>query len=336
MGHSENINRIVPYQQNIQKMYSFEDIIGTSSVLNDSIEVAQQVSETPFNVLIHGESGTGKELLAQAIHNQYNPESPFIPINCASLPRSLIESELFGYEGGSFTGAERRGRPGKIEIAHGGTLFLDEIGEMPLEVQPILLRVLDDKKVLRIGGNRYISVDFRLIAATNKDLYQMVQTKDFRSDLYYRLSTFKISLPPLRDRGEDIIPLAQYFIKKICHKLQCPQPELSPEVSKVLKKFHWPGNIRELENVMTYAVVMAKDGVIKINNLPDELKFCSPFKNEITDSLSLREIEKVKIQEAIKYTRNKKDQAAKILGLSKTTLYRKIKEYGIEVTTFKN
>lgn len=327
----ETVGRLVPYRQETTKTYTFEDIVGSSTVLNQAIDVAKRVSDTPFNVLLNGESGTGKELFAQAIHNQYSPEGPFIPINCGSLPSSLIDSELFGYEGGAFTGAERKGRQGKIEMANGGTLFLDEIGEMPLEIQPILLRVLDDKKVMRLGGSRYIPVDFRLIAATNKDLYQMVLEKRFRSDLYYRLSTFKIELPPLRERGKDIILIARHLIEKICRKLQYHQPELSSEVCKILKEYPWPGNIRQLENAMVYAVVMTQDGIIKANNLPNELKYSNSINYENNNRMTIKEAEKIRIQEAIQYTGNNKNQVAKILGLSKTTVYRKIKEYGIEV-----
>jgi transcriptional regulator with PAS, ATPase and Fis domain len=282
-------------------------------------------------VLLNGESGTGKELFAQAIHSDSRSNGPFVAINCASIPRNLIESELFGYEGGAFTGAERKGRLGKIEAANGGTLFLDEIEDMPLEVQSALLRVLDDKKVLRISSNKYIPVDFRLIAATNKDIFQLIKEKKFRNDLYFRLSIFKLDIPPLRDRGSDILLLAGYFIYKICDKMHWKSPKLSPEVNEILTEYYWPGNVRQLENAMVHAVYMSRNGLIKVNDLPDEVKNNYSFEGSLDREIKpLREIEKAAIICALHREKNKV-KVAGLLGLSKQTLYRKIKEYGIEL-----
>lgn len=312
-------------------MYTFEDIIGLSAEINRAVETAKYVGKSEYTVLLNGESGTGKELFAQAMHSYYRLGGPFIAINCASIPRNLIESELFGYEGGAFTGAERKGRLGKIEAANGGTLFLDEIEDMPLEVQPAFLRVLDDKKVLRISSNQYTPVNFRLIAATNKDLFQMVKEKKFRNDLYFRLSIFKLDIPPLRDRGSDILFLARYFIDKICEKKQCKPPKLSPEVNRVLTEYYWPGNVRQLENAMVYAVYMSRNGLIKTNDLPYEIKFNCSLKSSMDRGIKpIREIEKAAIIDALRIEKNK-IKVASLLGLSKQTLYRKIKEYGIEL-----
>lgn len=328
---TDKVDRLIAHRSGATAAYRFEDILGTCSSMEKAIKVARHVGGMVYNVLLIGESGTGKELFAQAIHNQNRPDGPFVAINCASMPRNLIESELFGYEAGAFTGAERKGRPGKFELANGGTLFLDEIGDMPIEIQPVLLRVLEDKRVMRLGSDRYIPVDFRIVAATNKDLYKMVREKSFREDLYFRLSIFKIAIPPLRERGEDIFLLAQYFIEDICKKMKYQVPELSPAVYKKIREYDWPGNVRQLENAMVYAVNMAQDGIIKLNNLPDEL-----FYNSLTDKvnqnlLSLSELEKRSIQDAMIYTGNNTLEMARILGLGRTTLYRKLKEYDIKL-----
>jgi transcriptional regulator with PAS, ATPase and Fis domain len=245
------------------------------------------------------------------------------------MPRNLIESELFGYEGGAFTGAERKGRPGKIELANGGTLFLDEIGDMPLEIQPVLLRILEDKRVMRLGGNRYIPVDFRIIAATNKDLYQMVQEKTFREDLYFRLSVFKIAIPPLRERGDDIHLLAKHFIEEISGKFKCPIPSLSPAAEKRIREYNWPGNVRQLQNSIVYAINMAQDGIIQLDHLPDELKKPTTVSKSAAKIMPLREMEKEMILNALKVTGNNTIEVSRMLGIGRTTLYRKLREYGI-------
>lgn len=328
LTHIDRINKLVTSRSGSEARFTFDNIMGKSPALMKSIDIAKQVGSIP-NVLLIGESGTGKELFAQSIHNQYRLGGPFVAINCAALPRNLIESELFGYEGGTFTGAERKGRPGKIELANGGTLFLDEIGDMPLEIQPILLRVLEDKKVMRLGGNRHISVDFRLIAATNQDLYQMVRNKTFREDLYFRLSIFKIKIPPLRERGEDILLLAEYFIKSMCEKTNRMAATMSPEARKKIREYSWPGNIRQLENAMVYAVSMARDGIIRPNNLPDELLGLDIMDKKNNALMPLKELENMAIREALAQTGNDISDAAKILGMSRTTLYRKLKELSV-------
>lgn len=320
--------------------FTFDRIIGNCPQLIESKKMARKFASLDANILIQGESGTGKEVYAQAIHNESRPEGPFIAVNCAAIPRTLIESELFGYEGGAFTGAERQGRPGKIEMADGGTLFLDEIGDMPLEIQPVLLRVLEEKKLMRVGGSRYIPVDFRLVTATNKDLLDLINEKKFREDLYYRLKVLKIFIPPLRERGADIIRLAKYFIHSTAQKQGIAVPNLDDGAIFRLCKYGWPGNIRELENAMLYAVNTSSDGVIKPEDLPDEISVISPWHgqqiekndylsehNVLENRLSIKEMEKITIMQTLLQTGSNVSEAAAILGMSRSTLYRKIKEF---------
>lgn len=319
--------------------YTFEDIVSQNKEFQKSMALAQRFANSSENVLITGESGTGKELYAQAIHNIYRPQGPFMAVNCAAMPRELIESELFGYEGGSFTGAERSGRPGKIELAHGGTLFLDEIGDMPLELQAILLRTLEDKQIMRVGGSRYKKVDFRLIAATNKNLYQMVKENRFREDLYFRLSVLTINIPPLRERGNDIKVLSEFFIEKYCRKHGWEIPQISAAAQKKIHEYGWPGNVRQLQNAMIYAVNTVQGGVIKPENLPNYimLETC-PIKidqihsgsGNVGEILCLENLEKAAIETALMHANNYVPLAAEILGISRSTLYRKLKDYNIE------
>lgn len=326
--------------------FTFDKLVGSSPIFVKSIDKAKKFALLDANILIQGESGTGKEMFAQAIHNASRPGRPFVAVNCAAIPSTLIESELFGYEGGAFTGAERQGRIGKIELANGGTLFLDEIGDMPLELQPVLLRVLEEKKVMRVGGSQYIPIDFRLITATNKNLSKLVKNEQFRQDLYFRLAALKIHIPPLRERGADIIRLANYFIKNIADKQQILAPSLSSEAVFCLLQYNWPGNVRQLENAMLYAVNTARDGIIKPGNLPEELnEFDSlpapgenaanleaeavPVNRAAENVLPLKDMERITIIQALLQTGSNISEAANMLKMSRSTLYRKIKEYNI-------
>lgn len=333
-NHVEKINAMVVSRSGAVANYNFEDLVGKSKELKRSIEYAQRFANLSDNILLIGESGTGKELFAQAIHNAYRLQGPFIAVNCAAMPRELIESELFGYEGGSFTGAERSGRPGKIELANGGTLFLDEIGDMPLEIQAVLLRTLEDKQVMRVGGRRYKKVDFRLISATNKDLYSMVKEKQYREDLYFRLSVLTINIPPLRNRGNDIEILSKHFIEKYCVKQGWKIPKLTPETQKIINEYKWPGNVRQLQNAMTYAVNTAQKGQINPDNLPNYIiTDTTPICNEQTvndEMLRLDNLEKIAIETALLRSDNNMDRAVEILGISRSTLYRKLKDYQIQ------
>lgn len=314
--------------------YAFENILGNSPDLMNSIELARKFSQLEANILLQGESGTGKEMFAQAIHRESRPDGPFVAVNCAAIPSSLIESELFGYEGGSFTGAEKQGRPGKIELANGGTLFLDEIGDMPLDLQPVLLRVLDEKKVMRIGARNYLPVDFRLITATNRNLAESVDSEKFRKDLFYRLQVLQINIPPLRERGQDIISLAKHFIRTVADQQQIPVPVLDDLTIFSLLNYDWPGNVRQLENSMLYAVNICSGNVIKPEHLPAEIKHSiSQGKGNKSEkeNLSIKEIEKIFIMEALQQSKDNISEAASLLKMSRSTLYRKIKEYDLKI-----
>jgi transcriptional regulator with PAS, ATPase and Fis domain len=320
-------------------IYTFENIISQDKEFQKSMALARRFASSPENILVIGESGTGKELYAQAIHNVYRPQGPFMAVNCAAMPRELIESELFGYEGGSFTGAERNGRPGKIELAHGGTLFLDEIGDMPLELQAVLLRTLEDKQIMRVGGSRYKKVDFRLIAATNKNLNKMVKENRFRADLYFRLSVLTINIPSLRDRGVDIKVLSEFFVEKYCQKNGWDIPKISLAAQKKLDEYEWPGNVRQLQNAMIYAVNTALGGIIKPENLPSyiiletcpiKIEDISSSNGNLGEMLCLENLEKAAIETALMHANNYVPAAAEILGISRSTLYRKLKDYNIE------
>lgn len=330
---------------------SFAAIRGESKALKETINKARRLAHHDGGVLLIGDSGTGKELFAQAIHDEARPEGSFVAINCSALPKNLIESELFGYEGGSFTGAERRGRMGKIELANGGTLFLDEIGDMPLEVQPILLRVLEDKKVMRIGGRKYIPVDFRVVAATNKDLLELIKANQFRQDLYYRLAVFKLNIPSLKERNNDVLQLANYFIERYCQRVEMRSiPKLSPQVIEILSEYDWPGNIRQLQNAITYALAMISDDVIRVEHLPEEIVQSVPqyrrsrlsaSGSQISDTqvkkgqivldanMSMTQVEKAVIENLLYSAGYNIPDAADILGIARSTLYRKIKDYNI-------
>lgn len=309
---------------------SVDKILGDSAEILKAKRIAKKVANSTKSVLLIGESGTGKELFAQAIHEESRPEGPFIAVNCAALPKSLLESELFGYEGGSFTGADKKGHIGKIELAQSGTLFLDEIGDMPLELQAVLLRVLEDKRVMRIGGTQYRKVDFRVVAATNRNLLEMISNGKFREDLYYRISTFEISIPPLRQRNSDILKLAQLFIEEECKKMEAAVPKLDEDVRKEIMDYEWPGNVRELKNAVDYALAMSMNGRITLEDLPQKItrKMNCSNKNKV-DIKTMEELEKEAIEKAMSYTNNNVKNAAELLQMSRTTLYRKIKEYDI-------
>ncbi len=337
--NSKKNNTVVNSGLGASARYNFEDLIGESQEFRNAIARGHRFANSLENILLYGESGTGKELFAHSIHNNHRPSGPFIAVNCAAVPRNLIESELFGYEGGSFTGAERNGRPGKIELANGGTLFLDEIGDMPLEVQAVLLRVLEDKQVMRIGGQRYNKVDFRLVAATNKNLHKLVEENLFREDLYYRLSVLSIDIPPLRKRGNDTEILSKYLVKNYCTKLGREVMQISPAALRKINEFEWPGNVRQLENAIIYAVNIAAGGVIELTDLPDYILLdSSAVQFDAAASLDIKgkilppfkETEKRLIETAILNAKYDVAVASRMLNVSKSSVYRKIKEYNIE------
>lgn len=320
--------------------YSFDDIIGESREIKKCIELAKKISLSNSSVLILGESGTGKELFARAIHNESKRvKNNFIAINCGAIPDTLLESELFGYEGGSFTGAKKEGNPGKFEIANGGTIFLDEIGDMPLNLQAKLLRVLQDREIVRIGDSRPIPIDVRIIAATNKDLEELISEGLFRRDLYYRINVIPIKIPPFRDRKEDIKVLSEYLLKKHSALLGKMIEGIDTEVMMILKKYNWPGNVRELENVIEYAVNMETGKELTAESLPSYLtgntenEYEEPEVYEMSLKDSSNMSERNKIISALRLfednTKGKKE-CAKYLKISLSTLYRKLKEYDIK------
>ena len=316
--------------------YVFEDIIGESSSIKRVISNARNIASSPSTILIEGESGTGKEVLAQAIHNASDRRNnSFVAINCGAIPKNLIESELFGYEDGAFTGAKRGGMPGKFELANGGTLFLDEIGEMPLDMQVNLLRVLQEGCVTRIGSSRNIPIDVRIIAATNKELGKEIEKGTFRRDLYYRLSVIPICLPPLRDREDDIMLLFKHFLSVKAEKLRKPIPSISDEIYSNILTYNWPGNIREIENFVENIVNLDGNTTFDIENKQAVVPCIAKCVNKISDEeqyiCSLEELEKKAIIASIKKFDGNITKVAKVLGISRNTLYVKMKKYDIEL-----
>ncbi|KKI92135.1 histidine kinase [Bacillus sp. SA1-12] len=322
----------------------FNFIKGKSPALQRTVHLARKVCSVKSTVLILGESGVGKEVFAKAIHEASEKQNaPFISINCGAIPASLFESELFGYERGAFSGADSKGKKGKIELARGGTLFLDEVGEMPLDMQVKLLRVLQERKYYRVGGEKEINIDFRIIAATNRNLQELIKEGQFREDLYYRLNVVTLHIPPLRERKEDIIELTHYFLNDFSLSYQRPIHEFSPEVINELLRYEWPGNIRELRNVVERLVVFATDGVIKreylsfntnslsIDNTP-EIAPNIPKERDYT-ILSLQEEmdkhEKKVLERALQILDGNKLECAKQLGITRATLYNRLKRLGL-------
>jgi transcriptional regulator of acetoin/glycerol metabolism len=268
----ERVQRLVHRMSGARARLTFANIVGESRPLVEAIRVARIAAGSSSNVLLHGETGVGKEIFAQSIHNaSARADGPFVAINCAAIPRELITSELFGYEGGSFTGADKQGRPGKFELAHGGTLFLDEIGDMPRDLQTSLLRAIETRTIMRIGGQSVVPVDVRIIAATHKDLTEEARQGNFRSDLYFRLNVFTIEVPPLRQREGDIPLLAQHFIQRQSRELGRPLG-ITPEALAALEAYPWPGNVRELENSLERAIYIAQRAMIALEDLPEAVR----------------------------------------------------------------
>ncbi len=313
-----------------------DNIIGKNAKMIELGQLIQKVSKSDASVLLQGESGTGKELFAKAIHSLSNrKDRPYVAINCAAIPRELLENELFGSEKGAFTGAHAR-KMGKFEIANGGTIFLDEIGDMDIALQAKLLRVLQEKNFERLGGNKTVDVDVRVIAATNKDLNDLIRVKKFREDLYYRLSVFPMNIPPLRERQDDIPALADYFIDKYCMEMKKPVKSLTREAVELLEKYHWPGNVRELENTIERAVILAEGKKISPEHLAIRLKRTDEI--QLREGAGLKEIgahaqmqaEKATIIRILKDVRGNKRKCAQVLKIDYTTLFDKIKKYEIE------
>lgn len=317
---------------------TFDSIIGSSPSFLEVKNTAKKVSNSISTIILRGESGTGKELFARSIHNESDRQNkPFIAINCSSIPDNLLESELFGYESGAFTGADRKGRLGKLELATGGTLFLDEIGDLPLHLQPKLLRVLQEGSFHRLGGKELVKVNFRLIAATNKNLEEMMTDRRFREDLYYRLNVIPIHLPPLRERREDIPILIDQRLLQYGRLLGKETLRLDGEVERLFESYDWPGNIRELENTLEYLVNVVTKPVVGWDDLPVSLRSRLAMKKELLPNATLKEqTEAYERRVLSKYLdqygcdTKGKEEISKVLGLNLSTLYRKLQRYNLQ------
>jgi len=316
--------------------YTFNCIIGKSNEIKYLKTEAQKAALNDSTVLVTGESGTGKEMFSQAIHNA-SPRRPhpFVRINCAAIPKDLLESELFGYEEGAFTGAKAKGKPGKFELANNGTIFLDEIGDLPLEMQPKLLRVLEEKEFERIGGTKIMRSDFRVICATNQNLEDLMKKQKFRKDLFYRLNVIPIYIPPLRKRREDIIPLAKHLLKKMTATANRSPMDIEKTAAKELKSYDWPGNGRELSNVLERAMYSSDNNTIYKGDLPFNLDYSTQShgkKKKLTLKNAQSQAQIKAIYQALARTGYNKAKAAKLLGIHRTLLYKKMKEYDIGLT----
>jgi len=318
---------IANLRSQLESTYRFSSIIGKSPSMEKVFKMVEVIKDSSSNVLILGETGTGKELLARAIHyTSHRHYKPFVAVNCAAVPRELLEAEFFGYEKGSFTGAISR-RIGKFEEASTGTLFLDEIGELELSLQAKILRAIQEKEIERIGGSKSIKIDIRLIASTNRDLKKDVQLKRFRADLYYRLNVVEIKLPPLVERKSDIPLLVTHFIDKFSQRENKHISSVSPDVMKCFLEYSWPGNLRELENVIERAVVLAKGETIGVKDIPGEIKKGRKNNNSTNNFKSLKEMEIETIINAINAFNGNKSRAAQVLGITRKALYSRLKDY---------
>ncbi len=320
-------------KKQLQKKEAFGDIIGKSDSIMEVLSQVRKIADSDSTVLLTGESGTGKELIARAIHqHSYRAELPFVTVNCGALPEELLESELFGHVRGSFTGAIKD-KDGLFKVAHEGTFFLDEVGEMSPRIQVKLLRVLQEKEIVPVGGTAPLKVDVRLVAATNADLENEVSLGRFRKDLFYRLNVIPIHIPPLRDRKEDIVLLIDYFLKKYSDRSDGQVKKISAEAKKILCGYTWPGNVRELENILERAVTLQTGGTITEKDLPDKI-VKGPgrvlAKTRELENPTLEIIEKAYIYWVLRESGWQKQRAAEILGIDPSTLYRKIEKYGLK------
>jgi len=321
----------------VQAKYNYEEIVGTSPALQETLRQAQLVAPTDSSVLIHGGTGTGKELVCRAIHHQSaRSDKPMIKLNCAAIPSGLIESELFGHEKGAFTGAIAQKR-GRFELAHEGTIFLDEIGDIPLDTQPKLLRLLQEQEFERVGGSRTIQVDVRVIAATHRHLAQMVRDGEFREDLFYRLNVFPVQLPPLRQRPEDIPLLARYFAQRVCARLGRPACELSDAATERLTAYGWPGNVRELENIVERAVILSGGQTIEPRHVQVERRQTPRVEQSGVAIRPLQDMEREHIIAALREAGGKvsgRGGAAELLGLKPSTLDSRMRKLGIRAADY--
>jgi len=352
-------NQVTLLKQELKDRYQVEkNIIGNSTAMREVYKTIGKVAGSDITVLIQGESGTGKELIARAIHfNSTRLGKPFVAINCAAIPKDLLESELFGSERGAFTGATER-KTGKFEQANHGTIFLDEIGDMPLDLQAKILRVLQEQEITRIGGSQNLNVDVRVVAATNQELQERVRNREFREDLYYRLNVVPINLAPLRERSEDIPALVEYFLERACAELEIPTKQCAPEAMELLCSYAWPGNVRELENTIKRGVILSSDPLLTIADfagltnrqetihaIPQEQSLESLVEGKLRSSMNgiekldkgdiydrvLEQVERPLIRYVLEKTRGNQVRAADVLGINRNTLRKKISELGISI-----
>lgn len=320
--------RLSKLESLLNKEYTFDSITGKSRPVLMAVELAKKVAPADTAVLLTGETGTGKEVFASAIHRAgLRSKGPFVAVNCGALSNELLESEMFGYKAGAFTGAVKD-KKGLFEQAHRGTIFLDEIGEMPLNLQVKLLRTLESGEFIRVGDCKATKADVRVIAATNRNLKESIARGEFREDLYYRLSVFTIELPPLRDRGEDVVLLAKNYINAFGSKMNKPIKDIEPAFTDALLKYPWKGNIRELRNAMERSVILASDGIMRLSDLPLEIQMAQ---GNTLDSMELAAAERSHICKVLAYTGGNKTESARLMKIGLTTLYRKIEEYGINI-----
>lgn len=327
------------YHRGLIAKYSFDDIISESTSLRAVIEKAKTFSKVPSNILIIGDTGTGKELFSQSIHNySARKNGPFVAVNCAAIPENLMESEFFGYVPGAFTGASKEGKMGYFELAHEGTIFLDEVSEIPFNLQGKLLRTIQESEVMRIGHDKIIPINVRIICATNKDLKVLVKEGKFREDLYYRLCVLQLLLPPLHNREQDVLLLANHFINMYSSNFSKSNIILSPEAQKIFLSYSWDGNIRELRNICEQLVVLNETGVISAQEVSPILSFDNnkkiksvPLSNDF--SSDREDFEKNQIIKALETCNYNKTKASSLLGMNRTTLWKKLKEYNIECKT---
>ena len=321
--------RIQQLEGQVGKKYGFESILGNSNAILDAVSLAKKVAPTDATVLLLGETGTGKEVFAQAIHNGSKRfGKPFVALNCSAFGKELLESEIFGHKAGAFTGAIKD-KPGLIEEANNGTIFLDEIGEMHIDLQAKMLRVLETNEFIKVGGTKPTKISVRIIAATNRDLKHDVDDGKFREDLFYRLNTFTISLPPLRERKKDIPLFASFYLKLFAQRTNARIDTMSNEFLEHLQHHEWKGNIRELKNVIERAVILAEGNELTVDNLPVELQIQNLQSQNGISAFDLSSVEKLHIQRVLNHTKGNKTEAARLLNIGLTTLYRKIEEYNI-------
>ncbi|WP_165930275.1 sigma-54-dependent transcriptional regulator [Flavobacterium sp. GT3P67] len=324
------LKKVKQLEKRISDKYSFDTIIGKSKGLEQVIDLAKKVSKTDSTVLLTGETGTGKEVFAQAIHENSNRVGKsFVALNCSTFSKEILESELFGHKQGAFTGAIKD-KKGFIEEANGGTLFLDEIGEMPLELQAKLLRVLETNEYIQIGDTTPKKSNFRLIAATNRNLKTESEEHRFRSDLYFRLNIFEITIPPLRERIKDIAPLAHYFVAQFSAKTNKQTLSIDVEFLHKLETYHWPGNIRELKNIIERSVILVNGEILTQDVLPYEMQHQEDKTNKTLSAFSMQSVEKLHIQKVLNYAKGNKAETARLLEIGVATLYRKLDEYNIQ------